>query len=122
MQRIWWHVEKDALLRLLSNVRHKFDIAEITTDASSTIIKAIKDLKLSTPSLKDLFHSLDTWHKAKSLRKALSNAAKSKENEDLQQWIESVVSHFWYCSRHCQGDINLLKVPIFLIYIVVSIK
>ena len=47
------------------------DLVDMTTDASSTLTKQTKELKQKHPELNKIFHSLDVWHKAKSLIKAL---------------------------------------------------
>ena len=53
-------MEKEGLIRLLAKLRGKLDIKEITTDASSTVIKALRDLRSSDPeAFAKLFHSLD---------------------------------------------------------------
>ena len=103
-------MEKEGLMRLLKKT--KLHLVELTTDASSSVIKGVRDLKPLYDLLKDLYHSLDTWHKSKALRKALVAAAKNKENEDLTIWIDSIVNHFWHCSKHCEGDLKKLKVNI----------
>jgi hypothetical protein len=36
--------------------------------------------------------------------------AQEKGNEDLMQWAAAVKNHFWYCSRHCEGNIDDFKV------------
>ena len=44
------------------------------------------------PRLRDLQHSLDVWHKAKSLGKMLHKAAKAKEAAALKPWIPSIIN------------------------------
>lgn len=48
-----------------------FPFDELKTDASSTVIKLVRDLKEKYSELMDLFHSLDIWQKAKKLSKTL---------------------------------------------------
>ena len=88
--------KKEGLVRLLLKLSHEISISEITTDASKSVIKALREMKKDHPQLSSLVHSLDTWHKAKSLRKALSAAAKSKEGEALTEWLEPITNHFWH--------------------------
>eukprot|EP00112_Aurelia_sp_Birch-Aquarium-sp1_P016508 Seg3753.2 transcript_id=Seg3753.2/GoldUCD/mRNA.D3Y31 product="hypothetical protein" protein_id=Seg3753.2/GoldUCD/D3Y31 len=54
-------------------------------------------------------HSLDVWHKAKSLAKQLHKAAKGKDCEGLKEWIPSIVNHFWYSCQVANGDVQKLK-------------
>lgn len=103
-------LEKEGLLRLLNDIKGRLKLVELTTDASSSVIKAMRELKEKTEEFKTLMHSLDTWHKAKALRKALSNAAKSKECEELSEWITPIINHFWHCSQNCNGSTEKLKV------------
>ena len=104
-------MEKEGLIRLLTRLKGVIDISEITTDASTTIIKALKDLQKTHPeAYAKLFHSLDVWHKSKSIRKSLSKVCKAKENEDLIEWIEPIINHFWYCAQTCNGNLEKLKV------------
>ncbi|XP_066930023.1 uncharacterized protein [Clytia hemisphaerica] len=102
-------MEKEGLVRLLLKLSHEISISEITTDASKSVIKALREMKKDHPQLSSLVHSLDTWHKAKSLRKALSAAAKSKEGEALAEWVEPIINHFWHCSQSCGADPEKLK-------------
>ena len=41
-------------------------------------------------------------------------AGKIKGCEKLLQWSEPVRNHFWHCAETCDGDIELLKVKVFL--------
>ena len=61
------------------------------------------------PELKKLMHSLDVWHKAKSLAKQLHKAAKGKDCEGLKEWIPCIVNHFWYSCQVANGDVKKLK-------------
>ena len=65
------NMEQEALQRVLLRLMKVLDLADMTTDASSTLIKQTRELKQKHPELNKLFHSLDIWHKAKSLTKAL---------------------------------------------------
>ena len=104
------NMERDALVRLLKVLRHQLSISEITTDASATIIKIVRELTGKYPALYDLVHSLDVWHKAKALQKALLNTAKISGNESIKPWINSIANHFWHCSHSCNRDLAQLKV------------
>ena len=66
------NMEREGLKRTLLRLMKELEISEVTTDASSAIMNCLKELKLDNPELKKLFHSLDIWHKSKSLSKALN--------------------------------------------------
>ena len=38
--------------------------------------------------------------------------AQEKGKEDLMHWAGAVKNHFWYCSRHCEGNVDDFKVCI----------
>lgn len=49
------------------------NVVEVVTDASASIKNMMSIL------FTDIFHSLDVWHKAKSIRKCVNKAGSSKE-------------------------------------------
>ena len=104
------NMDRDAPVRLLKVLQHQISISEITTDASATIIKAVRELKGKYPALCDLVHSFDVCHKAKALQKALFNTAKISGNESIKPWIDSILNHFWHCSQHYNRDLEQLNV------------
>jgi rubrerythrin len=57
-------------------------------------------------------HSMDIWHKSKKLRAALLEAGKTKMNVNLVKWADSIVNHFWWCCKECNGNVDELKVQI----------
>ena len=87
----------------------------------------------------DLFYALDIWHKTIKLTKKLakvsrgsikplfftshyftsdfyvSQAAKVKGCEAINQWSEPIRNHFWHVAEHCNGDAEVLKVRFNLI-------
>lgn len=52
-------------------------------------------------AFKDGFHSLDVWHKAKSIRKCLLKVSNVKETNQVAKWSEKLIKHFWYCCGIC---------------------
>ncbi len=82
------NMEREGLERTLLRLMKEVDIAEVTTDASSAIMNRLKEMKKDNPELKKLFHSLDIWHKSKSLSKALNKV------RFLGNFFKSSVSHF----------------------------
>lgn len=65
-------------------------------------------MKDKLPQL-ELLHSLDIWHKAKKLSKCIHQAARVKGCESLKEWIDDIVSHFWFCCQNCEGGVGELK-------------
>ncbi len=65
------NMEREGMERTLLRLKDDLNIADIATDASSAIANRVKELKAVNPRLFDMFHSLDIWHKAKCLSKAL---------------------------------------------------
>ena len=61
------------------------------------------------PRLWDLHHSLDVWHKARSLSKILLKAANDKEAASLKPWIPSIINPFWYSCQIANGNIEKSK-------------
>ena len=70
-------------------------------------------------------HSMDVWHKAKLLKKVLTNVSDSSKHfnylccskagkmrgmHKIALWSQNIVNHFWYCCRKCGGDRIELKV------------
>ena len=79
-------------------------IATLATDRHPQVTKTIRSL---FPSIS---HQFDVWHLAKSITKKLNSASKTKENENLQPWIRSIVNHFWWSTETCNKDPKQLKV------------
>ena len=40
----------------------------------------------------------------------LLQAARVKGCESLKEWIDDIVSQFWFCCQTCEGSVNELKV------------
>lgn len=103
------NMEREGLGRLLEKMASTMPFSELTTDASSCIMKLVRETKDKYPQLLELFHSLDIWHKAKKLSKCLHQAAKMKGCEAIKPWIEDIVNHFWFCCQSCNRDVEELK-------------
>ncbi|XP_068735198.1 uncharacterized protein [Montipora capricornis] len=102
-------MEKEGLRRLLEKMASVLPFSELATDASSSIMKLVRDMKEKFPQLVELFHSLDIWHKAKKLSKCLHQAAHRRGCETLKEWIDDIVNHFWFCCQSCDGSVDELK-------------
>ncbi|XP_073235719.1 uncharacterized protein [Porites lutea] len=61
------NMEREGLRRLLEKMASTMPFS----DASSSIMKLVRETKDKYPQLLELFHSLDIWHKAKKLSKCL---------------------------------------------------
>ena len=53
-------------------------------------------------------HQFDVWHLSKSIVKKLTKKSQIKGNEELKPWIRSVSNHLWWCSRTCEGNVDVL--------------
>ncbi|KAK3751371.1 hypothetical protein QZH41_010466 [Actinostola sp. cb2023] len=103
-------MEKMALKRLLERMMVKLHLSELTTDASATIMKLVRDLKALHPNeLMHLVQSLDIWHKSCKLTAKLTAASKVKGCENVSHWIEPIRNHFWHCAEMSKGSPELLK-------------
>ena len=71
------NMEHEGFIHSLEFIKGKFTCNKLVTDASSSIRKTIGKNVLLTActatKYPTIFHSLDVWHKAKKLRKALTN-------------------------------------------------
>ncbi|XP_044184614.1 uncharacterized protein LOC114971505 isoform X2 [Acropora millepora] len=90
------NMEKQALQISLQRLQQSLDIVEVVTDASSSIKKLIAD------NFTAVFHSLDVWHKAKSIRKCLTKVGNMKMMAKIKAWSEHIILHFWHCCSICK--------------------
>ncbi|EDO29014.1 predicted protein [Nematostella vectensis] len=88
-------MERKALDNALSRVKKVLSVTEVCTDASSSIKKMIAE------EFKGIFHSLDVWHKAKSIRKCLLKVSNTRENGKVGKWTDHIIRHFWHCCSVC---------------------
>eukprot|EP00795_Rhopilema_esculentum_P007305 gene7305-13004_t len=84
------NMEREGLTRILLRWMKQIDIGEIATDASSSLMRRISDLKAIHPQLKNMAHSLDVWHMSKRLTKKLHSLVDNKEGKELKPWIEAL--------------------------------
>ncbi|PFX12751.1 hypothetical protein AWC38_SpisGene23241, partial [Stylophora pistillata] len=100
-------MEKEGVRRLSEKMTTVLPFSEITTDASSSIIKiGVRNERYidKFPQL-ELLHSLDIWHKAKKLSKCIHQAARVKGCESLKEWIDDVEVWFGVLHHVC-GEHN----------------
>lgn len=103
-------MEKMGCKRILERMVGVLNLQELVTDASSVIMKMVRELKSQNCEvLEHFFHSLDVWHKSVKLTAKVSAASKIKGCEALAQWIEPIRNHFWHCTETCDGDLSKLK-------------
>uniref|UniRef100_A0A1X7V8L1 Uncharacterized protein n=1 Tax=Amphimedon queenslandica TaxID=400682 RepID=A0A1X7V8L1_AMPQE len=93
-------MECEGLKRCLDKIatNSTMKVTELPTDASITVMAMMRD---KYPSI---VHSLDVWHKAKKLKKTLSQAAEKKGHDKINMWSDQICNHFWYCRKECNGD------------------
>ncbi|XP_050399974.1 uncharacterized protein LOC126817165 [Patella vulgata] len=96
-------MEKEGLRQCLTTLDERLNINVLATDRH---IQVGCMLRKDYPNI---IHQYDVWHVSKSLIKKLSEKAKSKQNEPLKPWIQSIRNHFWWCVTTCDGNIILLK-------------
>ena len=87
------------LLDILVN-EIKLDIGDFVTDRHTGIGAMMKKV------FPAMFHAYDVWHMGKNLLKKLTACAKKHPKVGL--WARSIVRHFWWCCKNCQGDADLL--------------
>lgn len=90
------HGFKNALLEIESVA----SVKSITTDRHVQIKAFLKGRS-------DITHQFDIWHVSKSIKKKLSKAA--KKHHEIFGWTKSILNHFWWCCKTCEGDANLLR-------------
>ncbi|XP_057317565.1 uncharacterized protein LOC130662674 [Hydractinia symbiolongicarpus] len=54
-------------------------------------------------------HQFDVWHMTKNIKKKILKVAKKKSCRDLNDWMKSIINHFWWACSTCEGDPILLK-------------
>uniref|UniRef100_A0A803JQR1 THAP-type domain-containing protein n=1 Tax=Xenopus tropicalis TaxID=8364 RepID=A0A803JQR1_XENTR len=97
-------MENVAFQRCLDRIiQEGIDVCVVATDKHPSIKKTLESDKYT------INHQLDIWHYAKNIRKKIIAASKRKQCKDLGLWVESIIRHFWWCVRNCQGDEELLR-------------
>ena len=95
-------MEKMGFVELLERIENfGLNIRSITTD------RHIQIRAYLSKNRKDIIHQFDIWHVSKSVKKKL--VKKAKGCDALNNWIKSVINHFWWCCSTCSGDAKLLK-------------
>eukprot|EP00112_Aurelia_sp_Birch-Aquarium-sp1_P016449 Seg373.5 transcript_id=Seg373.5/GoldUCD/mRNA.D3Y31 product="hypothetical protein" protein_id=Seg373.5/GoldUCD/D3Y31 len=102
-------MERVAFTRLMQRLSQTVSLAEIVTDASPSIMKRFRELRMSEEGLQKTMHSLDIWHCAKSILKNLHKKANIKGNDSLKEWIDGIINDFWYSCSQSNGDAEKLK-------------
>ncbi|KAK3725325.1 hypothetical protein QZH41_016412 [Actinostola sp. cb2023] len=97
------NMEKEALRRAIKSIKQVIKLKEMVTDASSSIIKMMRE------EFQEILHSLDIWHKAKNMRKCITQVAKLRGNNKIGAWTDHIINHFWYCCENCGRSEEKLK-------------
>lgn len=96
-------METRALKNALERLKNVAKVTEVCTDASSSIKKLVAE------GFADIFHFLDIWHKAKSIRKCIQKVAAIKGNEKIARWSDHIINHIWYCCAVASECTNHVK-------------
>ncbi|EDO40388.1 predicted protein [Nematostella vectensis] len=64
-------------------------------------IPTINECFFLAEEFKGIFHSLDVWHKAKSIRKCLLKVSNTRENGKVGKWTDHIIRYFWHCCSVC---------------------
>lgn len=101
------NMEKRALQNILERITDVLTVGEVVTDASASV------KKMMGSAFPTIFHSLDVWYKAKSIRKCISKIDSAKNMEKVSQWADHIINHFWYCcemaSKETSSDEEALR-------------
>jgi hypothetical protein len=87
------------LMHILVN-EYKLDIGSFVSDRHTSIGA------MMTEMFSNIFHAYDIWHMGKSLHKALTKS--SKKHPKIAHWQNMLVNHFWWSTKTCQGNVDLL--------------
>ena len=99
------HMEIEGLRRCLDDIKiGKLKLSVLATDRHLMIGSMMKKEPYTS-----IDHQFDIWHLVKSLLKKLWAKARSAENEDLADWMQSISNHFWWCVATCRGNAQLLR-------------
>ena len=92
-------MELESLKLCLDHLQQeKLAIAKLATDRH---MQVRVHMKKERPHIK---HNFDVWHLAKSVQRRLSKKAQSKPCAALKSWINSIITHLWWCAKTSQGN------------------
>ena len=86
---------KNCLLHLETN---SYRVSTIATDRNKQIAKWIR---IERPTID---HKYDPWHFVKNVKAKLRPLTKRKDRKILQDWINPIGNHLFWCSEKCNGD------------------
>lgn len=89
------------LMRILID-KYDLSITRFVTDQHTNIAA---DMRNNYPSI---YHGFDIWHMARNLGKAIDKISKIKDCESIGPWKKSIINHFWWCSKNCGGNEEVL--------------
>ncbi|XP_077551794.1 uncharacterized protein LOC144165999 isoform X2 [Haemaphysalis longicornis] len=96
-------MEKFGCVKGLGELRENgVEVASLTTDRHAAIKK---HMRTKEP---DVLHKFDVWHVAKGIKKKLVAVSKRAECAELQEWVQPVVNHLYWCVAVSKGDGLLL--------------
>ena len=95
------------LAGLQKSLNHLIEwLNSVNIDKHRSIAKWIKENHSA------ILHVYDIWHVAKSVRKMLESAAKLKDCENIQPWIQSIINHLYWSAVSTeleQGELIVAK-------------
>ena len=75
----------------------------LTTDRHKQVRKYMRTVK------KYIAHQFDVWHMGRNIKKKLTKASKKNSCKELNDWIKSIINHFWWCCATSHGNPKELK-------------
>ena len=97
-------MEKEGLLNCLNELEDfGVNVDSLTTDRHKQVRAYFRKER------PDILHQFDIWHVSKNIKKKLVEKARKKACRDLNDWIRSIINHFWWCCATCNKDEVLLK-------------
>ncbi|XP_077347750.1 uncharacterized protein LOC143996532 [Lithobates pipiens] len=90
-----------ALDRILEN---EYDVQFVGTDRHTGIRKL-----LTTTKYENINHQFDIWHYVKNLKRKLIQISKKKAFRPILPWIGAILTHFYWCSRTCDGNEDVFR-------------
>lgn len=115
VQLLEWLV---TIVTLTSQAPTTLRSTQIVTVAATLLrqsrLQKVKMTTASSDAFRQIFHSLDVWHKSKGIRKCLSNVGSAKGMDKVALWSDHIVRHFWHCcslASEVEGnDLEALKI------------
>ena len=97
-------MEKLGLVNIIDSLQKMgLTIDSLTTDRHVQIKSYMSKEQI------DIKHQFDVWHVTKNIKKKIVKKAQKKDTRELNDWVKSVVNHFWWCCATCHGNPKELR-------------